>query len=57
MGKYAVLELAIGPDLTLGSPMNYDGFNDWIQMDYTITQEKGIHAPYGENRKCLVAII
>ncbi|WP_208586157.1 prolyl oligopeptidase family serine peptidase [Gracilibacillus suaedae] len=52
MGKYAVLELAIGPDQTLGSPMNYDwqttGFNNWIQTDYTISQQKEINTPYGE---------
>ncbi|MGP4038835.1 prolyl oligopeptidase family serine peptidase [Gracilibacillus sp. D59] len=48
MGKYAVLELEIGPDKTLGSPMNYLGLNEWIETDYTITQQHAIKVPYGD---------
>src|SRR4051812_21603489 len=37
-GKYVVLEMKIGPDVSLGSPLNYDwattGFNDWVDMKY-----------------------
>ncbi len=47
-GNYATLEMQIGPTVTLGSPLNYDyantGFNDWIECDYTITQQKTITA-------------
>lgn len=42
-GKYVVLELKIGPTVSLGSPLNYDWagtrFNDWIDSKYTITQQ------------------
>ncbi|MDX8047113.1 prolyl oligopeptidase family serine peptidase [Gracilibacillus sp. S3-1-1] len=48
MGKYAVLELEIGPDKTLGAPMHYVNSNNWIDVEYVITQEKSIEAPYGE---------
>lgn len=45
-GKYAVLEMQIGPAISLGSPLNYDwattGLNDWIDSKYTITQQKDI---------------
>lgn len=45
-GKYVVLELKIGPTVSLGSPLNYDWagtrFNDWIDSKYTITQQKDI---------------
>lgn len=44
-GKYVVLEMEIGPTVTLGSPLNYEfttGRNQWIESDYTITQVKDI---------------
>ncbi|RAS85702.1 prolyl oligopeptidase family serine peptidase [Priestia endophytica] len=45
-GKYAVLEMKIGPTVSLGSPLNYDetgtGLNAWIDNKYTITQQKDI---------------
>jgi predicted peptidase len=45
-GKYVVLEMKIGPTVSLGSPLNYDWagtqFNDWIDSKYTITQQKNI---------------
>jgi predicted peptidase len=45
-GKYVVLEMKIGPTVSLGSPLNYDfagtRFNDWIDSKYTITQQKDI---------------
>jgi predicted peptidase len=50
-GKYVVLEMKIGPNVSLGSPLNYDwatsGFNDWIDMKYTITQQKDIETSAG----------
>lgn len=50
-GQYAVLEMEIGPTVTLGSPMNFhmDTFlNDWIECAYTITQQKDILTPTGK---------
>jgi predicted peptidase len=50
-GKYAVLEMAIGPNVSLGSPMNYDfgtGLNDWNESMYTITQQQDIKTPAGK---------
>ncbi|WNS78639.1 prolyl oligopeptidase family serine peptidase [Domibacillus sp. DTU_2020_1001157_1_SI_ALB_TIR_016] len=50
-GKYAVLEMEIGPTVTLGSPMNFDMgtfLNDWNESDYTITQQKDILTPAGK---------
>jgi predicted peptidase len=44
-GSYAVLEMEIGPDLALGSPMNYSltsGLNGWITSNYTITEQRDI---------------
>jgi predicted peptidase len=44
-GKYAVLEMEIGPNDLLGSTVNYDfasGHNDWVDYDYTITQAEDI---------------
>lgn len=42
-GKYAVLEMEVGPNVSLGSPLNYyDGANVWIHCDYRITQTKDI---------------
>ncbi|MEH7082028.1 prolyl oligopeptidase family serine peptidase [Neobacillus drentensis] len=50
-GKYVVLEMKIGPDVSLGSPLNYDwattGFNDWVDMKYTITQQRDIETNAG----------
>lgn len=50
-GKYAVLEMQIGPNISLGSPLNYDWrntrLNDWIDSEYTITQQKDIAANGG----------
>lgn len=50
-GKYAVLEMEIGPTVTLGSPMNFDMgtfLNDWNDSKYTITQQKDIMTPAGK---------
>ena len=48
-GKYVVLEMKIGPTVSLGSPLNYyAGSNKWIKSDYTITQEKGIKINAGK---------
>lgn len=50
-GRYAVLEMEIGPTVTLGSPINFhmDTFlNDWIESVYTITQQKDILTPTGK---------
>jgi predicted esterase len=42
-GQYITLEVAYGFDDSLSSPMNYyNGFNEWIDCRYTITQQKGI---------------
>jgi predicted peptidase len=42
-GKYAVLEMEIGPTVSLGSALNYNGeFNEWVDSDYTITQVQDI---------------
>ncbi|ALC83019.1 MULTISPECIES: prolyl oligopeptidase family serine peptidase [Bacillus] len=42
-GKYVVLEMEIGPTVSLGSALNYDGeFNEWVNSDYTITQAEDI---------------
>ncbi|MFS0777108.1 prolyl oligopeptidase family serine peptidase [Neobacillus sp. 3P2-tot-E-2] len=49
-GKYAVLEMEIGPAVTLGSPMNFNlgtFRNNWVDSDYTITQQKDILTPAG----------
>lgn len=51
MGNYAVLEMEIGPTITLGSSMNFDlstFLNDWIVSEYTITQKKEIVTPAGK---------
>lgn len=50
-GKYAVLEMEIGPTVTLGSAMNFDlgtFLNDWNDSKYTITQQKDIFTPAGK---------
>ncbi len=42
-GQYAVLEMEIGPNVSLGSSLNYyDGANVWINCNYRITQIKDI---------------
>lgn len=45
-GKYVVLEMEIGPNISLGSPLNYDWantrLNAWIDTKYTITQVQDI---------------
>ncbi|MFC0559148.1 prolyl oligopeptidase family serine peptidase [Halalkalibacter alkalisediminis] len=45
-GKYVVLEMEIGPNSSLDSPLNYDwattGLNAWIHTEYTITQVEDI---------------
>ncbi|WP_419871477.1 prolyl oligopeptidase family serine peptidase [Candidatus Pristimantibacillus sp. PTI5] len=51
MGNYAVLEMEIGPTITLGSSMNFNlstFLNDWIVSEYTITQKKDIVTPAGK---------
>lgn len=50
-GRYAVIEMKIGPDITLGSPLNFDlktMHNNWVQCDYTIIQEKDVPAVKGK---------
>ncbi|PLT31830.1 prolyl oligopeptidase family serine peptidase [Peribacillus deserti] len=47
-GKYAVLEMEIGPSVSLGSPLNYyAGSNAWVDSKYTVTQQKDIAANGG----------
>ncbi|MDN4522914.1 prolyl oligopeptidase family serine peptidase [Fictibacillus fluitans] len=47
-GKYAVLEMKIGPNVSLGSPLNYyNGLNVWIDNAYTILQVKDIPSNSG----------
>lgn len=50
-GKYVVLEMQIGPEISLGSAINYDwagtGYNDWNENTYTITQKEAIETPAG----------
>ncbi len=44
-GKYITLELQVGPDVSLTSPINYDlttSLNGWVNCDFTITQQKDI---------------
>lgn len=42
-GKYAVLEMEIGPTVSLSSALNYyGGSNKWVDSDYTITQVEDI---------------
>jgi predicted peptidase len=48
--QYVVLEMTIGPNISLGSPMNYDsskGLNDWNECIYKITQKTDIPTPAG----------
>ncbi|MGJ9382099.1 prolyl oligopeptidase family serine peptidase [Salipaludibacillus sp. CF4.18] len=50
-GKYAVLKMEIGPEISLGSALNYDwnqtGRNHWVDYQYTITQVKDIEINSG----------
>lgn len=42
-GRYVTLEMEIGPSISLSSPINYyDSFNNWVDMNYTITLTKDI---------------
>lgn len=42
-GTYIALELAYGPNITLGNALNYaNGSNAWIDCEYEIVQEKDI---------------
>jgi len=44
-GNYVVLEMEVGPEVSLGSPLNYSlvtNLNAWMNCDYTITQQKDI---------------
>jgi predicted esterase len=44
-GNYASLEMEIAPDLSFGLPLNPNmsiGHNEWIECNYTITQQKDI---------------
>ncbi|VBB09496.1 alpha/beta hydrolase fold [Lucifera butyrica] len=44
-GHYAVIEMKVGPTVTLGAALNFDMntyFNNWVRSDYTITQVKPI---------------
>nr|WP_026695453.1 PHB depolymerase family esterase [Peribacillus kribbensis] len=48
MGQYAVLELKIAPNDSLGAGLNYaNGLNEWADNKYTITQQKDIITPAG----------
>ncbi|UIJ69892.1 prolyl oligopeptidase family serine peptidase (plasmid) [Bacillus cereus] len=50
-GSHVVLEMEIGPSLSLGSPMHFDeqSFSkDWIHSKYRITQQKDIVTPGGK---------
>lgn len=47
--SYVTLELEVGPNITLGSPLNYySGSNVWIECDYTIKQEQPIQTTQGK---------
>jgi len=47
-GQYVTLEMEIGPNVSLGSPLNYyNGRNEWIRCDYVITQLKDIPSDSG----------
>lgn len=51
IGSYVVLEMEIGPSISLGSSMNFDeqSFSkDWIQSKYRIMQQKDIMTPGGK---------
>ncbi len=42
-GRYATIEMKVGPTIALGSALNFDistFFNNWVKPEYTITQEK-----------------
>ncbi len=50
-GSYVVLEMEVGPALTISSAIHYDasgsGFNAWNDNKYTITQQKAIKTTSG----------
>ncbi len=50
-GGYATLEMQVGPDVSLGYPINYDEksavHNVWNKCDYTVTQRKDIVSDSG----------
>ncbi|MEV5027418.1 prolyl oligopeptidase family serine peptidase [Paenibacillus sp. LPE1-1-1.1] len=49
--KFVMLEMEIGPAVSLGSAMNFNMktyLNDWIDSKYTITQQKDIVTPEGK---------
>lgn len=42
-GHYVTIELKVGPDIAIGSALNFDVnsfFNNWVKPEYTITQTK-----------------
>jgi predicted peptidase len=42
-GRYVTIELKVGPDIAIGSALNFDVnsfFNNWVKPEYTITQTK-----------------
>jgi len=50
-GRYAVIEMQIGPALSLSFGLNYDlasGYNAWSTNKYTITQQKDIVTTSGK---------
>lgn len=54
-GRYVTVEMEVGPDVSLGSPLNYyNGSNVWIDCEYVITQENDIFSN-GETISGLVA--
>lgn len=50
-GNYVVLEMEVGPTVSLDSPLNYSlttNANGWVKCDYTISQQKDISASSGK---------
>ncbi|MDG5856148.1 prolyl oligopeptidase family serine peptidase [Clostridium beijerinckii] len=50
-GKYVTLELEVGPDVSLTSPINYDlttNLNGWVNCDFTIKQNNDIVTDSGK---------
>lgn len=44
-GHYVTIELKVGPDINIGSALNFDVntfFNNWVKPEYTVTQTKPI---------------
>lgn len=46
-GRYVVLEMEIGPEITLGAAMNYVDVGAWNDNKYTVTQQKDITTKSG----------